>query len=81
MQHFYANLVTNVTQSQITKVKALQKAQLSLLHSDNESESAKTKSGQVVIEKRLRSNVQTRSKTNFAHPYYWAPFILIGNGL
>jgi CHAT domain-containing protein len=81
MQHFYANLVTNGTQSQITKVKALQKAQLSLLHSDNESESAKTKSGQVVIEKRLRSNVQTRSKTNFAHPYYWAPFILIGNGL
>ena len=81
MQHFYANLVTNGTQSQITKVKALQKAQLSLLHSDNESESAKTKSGQVVIEERSRSNVQTRSKTNFAHPYYWAPFILIGNGL
>jgi len=81
MQHFYANLVTNGIQSQITKVKALQKAQLSLLHSDNESESAKTKSGQVVIEERSRSNVQTRSKTNFAHPYYWAPFILIGNGL
>ncbi len=81
MQHFYANLVTNGTQSPITKVKALQKAQLSLLHSDNESQSAKTKSGQVVIEKRSLSNVQTRSKTSFAHPYYWAPFILIGNGL
>jgi len=81
MQRFYQNLAGSASQKKQGRAEALRQAQLSLLHSDNESESAKTKSGQVVIEKRSRSNVQNRSKTNFSHPYYWAPFILIGNGL
>jgi CHAT domain-containing protein len=28
-----------------------------------------------------RSKQQSQSLTNLSHPYYWAPFILIGNGL
>jgi CHAT domain-containing protein len=36
----------------MTKVEALQQAQLALLHS---------------------------AKSQYANPYYWAPFILIGN--
>ncbi len=81
MQRFYQNLAGVNGKKLQGRAEALQQAQLSLLRSEGEAETSKNKSGQIVIEPRQRANAQTRSKNNFAHPYYWAPFILIGNGL
>ncbi|BBC26665.1 CHAT domain-containing protein [Pseudanabaena sp. ABRG5-3] len=81
MQRFYQNLAGVNGKKLQGRAEALQQAQLSLLRSESEAETSKNKSGQIVIEPRPRANAQTRSKTNFAHPYYWAAFILIGNGL
>jgi CHAT domain-containing protein len=53
MDDFYTNLKTG----KYSKAEALQKAQISLINSNNQQ------------------------KNDFSHPYYWSPFILIGNGL
>jgi CHAT domain-containing protein/tetratricopeptide (TPR) repeat protein len=53
MNDFYANLKTD----KYSKAEALQKAQISLINSNNPQ------------------------KKDLSHPYYWSPFILIGNGL
>ena len=77
MQHFYTNLAQN---KQPTKAEALRLAQLSLLYGKQVTDDD-LKRGifvQVIPGKRDR---QTATQTSFAHPYYWAPFILIGNGL
>ena len=76
MQQFYANLNTAKT----TKSEALRQAQLSLL---NNKAQPKTKADRSDIEP-TSSNPQTRGdrvSPGYSHPYYWAPFILIGNGL
>jgi CHAT domain-containing protein len=78
MQQFYGQLSAGKT-----KAEALQRAQLSLL--------GNTK---ILAENRQRTGdggfIQLDAKTglpisnssgNLSHPYYWAPFILIGNGL
>jgi len=49
----------------LTKTEALRQAQISLIN----GYSVKT------------GNATARQVSNFSHPYYWAPFILIGNGL
>ncbi|WP_392531735.1 CHAT domain-containing protein [Nostoc sp. C117] len=57
----------NILSSQkLTKTEALQQAQISLIKGN-----WKTKN----------ENAPAGSISNFSHPYYWAPFILIGNGL
>jgi CHAT domain-containing protein/Tfp pilus assembly protein PilF len=53
MNDFYANLKTG----KYSKAESLQKAQISLINSNNQQ------------------------KNDLSHPYYWSPFILIGNGL
>ena len=53
MNDFYSNLKTG----KYSKTAALQKAQISLINSNNQQ------------------------KKDLSHPYYWSPFILIGNGL
>jgi CHAT domain-containing protein/Tfp pilus assembly protein PilF len=76
-------------QPQLPKGEALRQAQLSLLRGDasanstpKESEQAEAPRASVLGAQRV-SNEQTRFITDankpFAHPYYWAPFILIGN--
>jgi CHAT domain-containing protein/Tfp pilus assembly protein PilF len=81
MQGFYENLVTR---GGITKTEALRQAQLKLLLGErgyqlkhqSDSSGAKANAG--------RRNVASRvfvadPNAPFAHPYFWAPFILIGN--
>lgn len=50
----------------LTKTEALRQAQISLITGDW---------------KAISHNVPVAAVSDFSHPYYWAPFILIGNGL
>ncbi|MGF1934090.1 MAG: CHAT domain-containing protein [Nostoc sp. ChiQUE02] len=50
----------------LTKTEALRQAQVSLITGDWKS---------------LSHNETVAAVSSFSHPYYWAPFILIGNGL
>ena len=81
MQRFYANLAKGTAQAPMSKIEALRQAQLGLLRSDGSSQESDQRGDLVRVEPRLTGNVQPAKKNNFAHPYYWAPFILIGNGL
>jgi CHAT domain-containing protein/tetratricopeptide (TPR) repeat protein len=75
MQQFYQNLAQGMTKSE-----ALRQAQLSLL---KDKPLSKTKTDRNVVHP-LTPNQPTRNDRiapGYTHPYYWAPFILIGNGL
>ncbi|BAY27832.1 hypothetical protein NIES2100_76580 [Calothrix sp. NIES-2100] len=78
MQQFYGNLAKDTHQ---TKAQALRQAQLSLLRSNN-SANTNVDRGAINVEQVPGASTKPpRNATNFTHPYYWAPFILIGNGL
>lgn len=69
MTEFYKELLKGTA-----KAGALQQAQLALIHSDEE--------GSVVGRGVLPGgDIGPTLKGRLSHPYYWAPFILIGNGL
>jgi len=76
MQRFYTHLATG----KMTKAQALQAAQRSLLRGEGMAKDASKRSDiPIAVEAGTRAD-QERS-LNFSHPYYWAPFILIGNSL
>ncbi|MEO1376172.1 MAG: CHAT domain-containing protein [Cyanobacteria bacterium J06635_10] len=64
-------------QGKMTKAEALRQAQIALITDDYDSVSGK-RAG-IVIES--VTSEQKQFSGNIEHPYYWAPFILIGNGL
>ncbi|MEM7793709.1 MAG: tetratricopeptide repeat protein [Cyanobacteria bacterium P01_C01_bin.118] len=68
MQRFYENLAAGET-----KADALRKAQLFLLGSNQTADGDARLIGQ--------RQAEDQGTTALSHPYYWAPFILIGNGL
>ncbi|MBW4614968.1 MAG: CHAT domain-containing protein [Desmonostoc vinosum HA7617-LM4] len=57
---------TNLSSEKLTKVEALRQAQIALIKGDL---------------KAINQNMPIAVSGNLSHPYYWAPFILIGNGL
>ena len=61
-----------------TKAEALRQAQIALIQGENGLRSQPR--GSITIEP-LLSSIGEEVKNRLAHPYYWAPFILIGNGL
>jgi CHAT domain-containing protein len=73
MQHFYTNLSQNKTKSQ-----ALRQAQLSLLSGQATEQGANR---DATITAQPTNGSRAAASTDQSHPYYWAPFILIGNGL
>ena len=74
MDALYAGLKSG----KMTKAEALHEAQISLITGKNQS-GGKTRSS-VRIE--LGNSGQNAPiSRNLSHPYYWSPFILIGNGL
>jgi CHAT domain-containing protein len=74
MDAFY----TAVKTSKVSNVEALRQAQVAMI-TDNYEGLGETR-GIVSIEARPRSTPST-APTKISHPYYWAAFILIGNGL
>ncbi|MEM7557016.1 MAG: CHAT domain-containing protein, partial [Cyanobacteria bacterium P01_A01_bin.84] len=75
MNAFYSALKGN-----ITKAQALRQAQLALIKNDDSVVGDKQRS-QFSIELLAAETEPTQNGKKFEHPYYWAPFILIGNGL
>ncbi len=75
MQEFYKNLATG----QLSKAEALRQAQLEFLQAKLTAKDAPQRSD--LIATGSGRSERHQSPANFAHPYYWAPFILIGNSL
>lgn len=82
MQRFYSNLAHGTAQHPITKTQALRQAQLSLLRGESSTASDNDQRG-IGIEAPpgIQRPTIGSTRSSFTHPYYWAPFILIGNGL
>jgi CHAT domain-containing protein len=80
MQEFYKQRAQSSVKSRsLPKAEALRQAQLSLLYGkDYLSSYRQSKRGPVVAGEKTASS-RPNSDAPFAHPYYWAPFILIGN--
>lgn len=74
MQHFYELLATG----ELTKAEALRQAQLSLLYNEDTETRLAAMRGEVGY---ATSSNREPSTISSQHPYHWAPFILIGNGL
>jgi CHAT domain-containing protein len=72
MSDFYDRWVKNPAQG---KAEALRQAQLAFLHGSATATQAKTGRGVEPID---QASSQT-SSLGYAHPYYWAPFVLVGN--
>ncbi|HEY9610825.1 CHAT domain-containing protein, partial [Allocoleopsis sp.] len=89
MEQFYSNLAKSTAQSPITKAQALRQAQLSLIHGDrpkghtvnNPTSTGNTDFRGLGAQPIPGTQSTTSNASGFSHPYYWAPFILIGNGL
>jgi len=74
MSSFYAALQGN----NITKAEALRQAQIALITGNYQALGKQR--GDIVVEG-IQDNVPTNVQQRLNHPYYWSPFILIGNGL
>ena len=80
MQHLYRNLAQSTAQAPITRAEALRQAQLSLLQGETNGVGNAGRSI-VGVTPRPSTSPATPTRPGLSHPYYWAPFILIGNGL
>ncbi|MBW4592651.1 MAG: tetratricopeptide repeat protein [Brasilonema angustatum HA4187-MV1] len=74
MDAFYAFL----SQGKMSKAEALRQAQVAMITGDY---SGITQDQDRGILKSTRQNLPAKVANRLSHPYYWAPFILIGNGL
>jgi CHAT domain-containing protein len=80
MQEFYR---IRETKAGITKLEALREAQLELLHGDVQIDSVTERDRGVVLNRESpgTASFPNSAKAPYAHPYYWAPFFLMGNWL
>lgn len=70
MQSFYGHLSTTNAMGNMTKAEALRRSQLELL-------SSKTIDSKTIGSKKIGMKQVT---PDFSHPYFWAPFVITGNG-
>ncbi|MDY7016407.1 MAG: CHAT domain-containing protein, partial [Cyanobacteriota bacterium] len=73
MNAFYEAL----QQDGMTKAEALRQAQMALISGDYRAVEGERSAGTVAS----LNPVESRGENRLSHPFYWAPFILIGNGL
>ncbi|HEY9608442.1 CHAT domain-containing protein, partial [Allocoleopsis sp.] len=71
MEQFYENLAKGTPTSPVGTAQALRQAQLALFQGKNTG----------VSEFNNNSLPRTVDHRAFRHPYYWAPFIIMGSGL
>ncbi len=76
MQRFYTALASGTAAHPVTTAQTLQQAQLDLLYSNRPGATEDDRFTFVP-----RDNDAPLPTVGVAHPYYWAPFILIGNSL
>jgi CHAT domain-containing protein/lipopolysaccharide biosynthesis regulator YciM len=76
MNAFYAGLDQGMS-----KAAALQAAQRALISGDFSTVQGERSGDGTVEIVDLRTGLPPQVSSNLNHPYYWAPFILIGNGL
>jgi len=76
MEHFYR---IHNSSTELTKVEALQKVQQMFIHKQITRTGATfpTRGGNL----NQQADVTKQRELSYTHPYYWAPFILIGNWL
>jgi CHAT domain-containing protein/Tfp pilus assembly protein PilF len=68
------------TQSQMSKAEAIRQAQLSLLRGKSKGGGTRnTTRSDILEEGDARVEFKVNQEVPYAHPYFWAPFILIGN--
>ena len=78
MQRLYQNLADSTEQKPITKAEALRAAQLTFIQGNGTATDGKRSS---VEQPQSTNSSQSSISHDLRHPYYWAPFILIGNSL
>ena len=79
MSDFYSRWVKAPAEG---KAEALRQAQLALLHSADASADTADERGLVVTEKPGPAQAKAAQQphiASYSHPFYWAPFVLIGN--
>ncbi len=74
METFYTGLQTG----KVSKAEALRQAPIDLITGDYK---ALGEQRGIAVEQRIKNNLPSQVSDRLSHPYYWAPFILIGNGL
>jgi CHAT domain-containing protein len=74
MNAFYTALQT----SKMTKAEALRQAQIALSTGDY---TALGNRRGLEVGERIKNSLPSEVSNRLNHPFYWAPFILIGNGL
>jgi CHAT domain-containing protein len=76
MNAFYAAL-----NKSMTKAEALRQAQIALITKDLSGVGGSRGEEAWIEVVSTRTGLPPQVSNNLSHPYYWAPFILIGNGL
>jgi CHAT domain-containing protein len=76
MQQFYKQLKTGTT-----KAQAIQQVQQEFIAGKRTAQDVPGDRSDILVQPAPGFVDRQASPANFAHPYYWAPFILIGNSL
>jgi CHAT domain-containing protein/tetratricopeptide (TPR) repeat protein len=78
-QQLMNTLYTQLKQGNTSKTEALRQAQLTLIQGKGQT-SSKNRAG-ISVNPTTGKEAPQQTAIDYSHPYYWAPFILIGNGL